>query len=705
MDPALVTEAVHSSAKMSWVLPVIAAILLFAPLAYGGVHTWSYSIIQLTLAATLLIMVAQWEWSLLRGTTEAQINWISFPLTPFLGCFLLLAIVQLIPLPAFLVQWLSPEAAAIREIGTASPSAWYPISLNPFATRLELFRLLSYGVILFLTIWSVRSQRDLIFLILVIAAVGVFEILYGGSQLFARPARIWGWKNIYASDRLSGTFINPDHLATFLAMAFFPVFGLFLGLKPNNRKTEPEKIEKKRSLKKQLADPGFLETGAQRFLVLFLAVVLATGLILTQSRAGFGAMVVSLTAISLLNRARRQDRFPWAGVGIFVGSLACYLWLVIGGIDLSRLGSSHGKEYRLSLYYDTLTTFRDFLWTGVGLGAFADVFPKYQGTYSIDKIVEYALSDWLQLLAETGIVGFLILQVSFWSYIFYLWNQWRRRQDVFVLGVGLGYIGALLSVALHAALDFPFHVPANAVLLAVVVGLSFVTVHLHRHPWPHFRYATRLIRWPGRSSALVSLTLMAALLVYLALPVWNHWAAERLAPSERNSTRKKVEYTIENLRAAMAKSPGNSSYAVILADEFEEEIQEVQEEGADESMLRNLESEILSLYEKAVRQNPANWRHREAFGSFLVGYEGPEPREQVLRGLKELDAAVRLFPQSGYLQMVYGETLLDIEENFPDLMPDELKGTGSCELHRALEKDPDLASEVKNILERFSKSQ
>ena len=690
-EPSLPEQATVGTRCNVPALLTLALLLIFAPLAFGGVHTWAYSLIQLVLLSFGLVVVGQQMWGLVRSPNTYRLEWPGHPLTPLIFGLIAWISLQLVPLPGVVVQWLSPQAAALRELGTVGAPNYYPLSLYAFATRLELFRLLSYVALLYLTLWAIRSPRNLILVILLIAGLGVFEILYGASQLFARPPRIWGWKNIYASSRLCGTFINCDHLAAFLEMSFFLTFGLFLGLKPGrtNNHTKPQGGLK--GLRRRLVDIHWLEAHARQFLVLFLALVLATGLVLTQSRGGVWAAAVSLGTIGLLERARRRGKSPWAAILLFIGSLMMYIWLVSGGIDLSRLGTLAGYEGRLSMYTGTLALAGDFLLTGVGFGAFAEVFSIYQAEPLLANFVDAAHSDWLQLMAETGVVGFLLVLGSFLYYLHYLWKHWRKRQDNLALGIGLGCIGALLSVGFHAALEFPLHIPANSLLLAVVVALGFLAVHLHRQPWSYFSYPTRIFQMSRRRGWIFAgHSALALLLLMLALAVWHHWAAERLAPSEMDSTRGPVTYTIPEIKAAMAKSPGNAAYPALLALELQKEAEATQGDTASKDIIRQ-------LYEQTVQLNPAQWRYHYDLGWFLLADQGPDRAACLLQGLEELEITTRLYPHSGFTHLGYGMALHFVEQYYAKILSANLRGRWREELQIAVEKDKTLRHEANDI--------
>ena len=83
----------------------------------------------------------------------------------------------------------------------------------------------------------------------------------------------------------------------------------------------------------------------------------------------------------------------------------------------------------------------------------------------------YAHNDYLHMSAEMGVfVLFLIL----WVIIAVLKRGWRiykmSRTD-WKRNLSLGASIGVLSIALHSLVDFNIHVPANAILFTVLVGI------------------------------------------------------------------------------------------------------------------------------------------------------------------------------------------------------------------------------------------
>jgi O-antigen ligase len=107
----------------------------------------------------------------------------------------------------------------------------------------------------------------------------------------------------------------------------------------------------------------------------------------------------------------------------------------------------------------------------VGLRDFETAYPRYQSLAS-DLWIDHAHNDYVERVAETGLVGallilsalgfFLRLAVRDWGYAFRSQASWIR------LGGAIGCCGMLV----HSLVDFDLLIPANAAWFAVLAGMA-----------------------------------------------------------------------------------------------------------------------------------------------------------------------------------------------------------------------------------------
>jgi O-antigen ligase len=195
--------------------------------------------------------------------------------------------------------------------------------------------------------------------------------------------------------------------------------------------------------------------------------------------SGFAGVVLvsgSLTAIALLllpagallvRTERSVRRFVSGGAALVV--IALVGAVVLGALTTptaSRDGSdglgSVLSERRLALWSDALALMQDSPLKGVGPGRFGLVSPIARS----DPDARWAHNEFLQVGAETGVVGMLLLVAVF------LWGFWAlAARSGGGTTVALG-AAALATVGIHASADYVLRFPALPLVTAALLGAA-----------------------------------------------------------------------------------------------------------------------------------------------------------------------------------------------------------------------------------------
>ena len=170
-----------------------------------------------------------------------------------------------------------------------------------------------------------------------------------------------------------------------------------------------------------------------------------------------------------------------SAAGVLAAGVILFAYLDPGGIA-RRLGSvadvsaarAEWVGRRKLMAFDTLRMWRDHPVLGVGMGAFEIAYPHYQ-SFASDDWIDHAHNDYIEALAETGLVGAMLILWAlalFFRDAFRDWEQSSRPQASWIrLAAAIGCFGILV----HSLWDFNLHIPANAVWFAVLAGIAITS--------------------------------------------------------------------------------------------------------------------------------------------------------------------------------------------------------------------------------------
>ncbi len=195
----------HTLASRFAFLMVCLAIILSA-LAYGTVHYWALAIFFLG-GVTILILWLIDSWHL--GTFRVSRNVLQLPL---LGMFLL-GLFQLLPLR-------HPE-----DVGTHSIPLVSSLSFDPYSTRFILVQIAALTIYFAAVLVFTDTPKRLRLLVRTIGVFGFFLAIFGLTQSFTSPDKIY-WMRELPQSQAFGPFINRHHFAGYMELALALPLGL-----------------------------------------------------------------------------------------------------------------------------------------------------------------------------------------------------------------------------------------------------------------------------------------------------------------------------------------------------------------------------------------------------------------------------------------------------------------------------------------------
>jgi O-antigen ligase len=392
---------------------------------------------------------------------------------------LLVGALQLVPLSPGLLRALSPESEAIwtaasRVVRLAGISTFnaHPISLDPGATAFELFRIGALLATFTASAFLVRTHTQRLILATVLCLTAMFESVYGLREAALQRYEIWGWANRLIFNRVTGTFVNPNHFGHYLAIVL--PMALFLAAFAWHVSGTDVPLSRRLAL---LIERRILMAG----FALIAAIACVAGILLAQSRGALLALCSGLFFVGALLPGRRIARLALAGVGGIVLVVAMVVYLGPERTVTRFIPSQFERQTFVGRRIGIASAFslwKRFSIFGSGLGTFERVVSMEQ-KQDLEKIYHHAHNDYAELAATGGTLGFVIVMVALIAGYVALWRMtfgagndlsWRRR------AFQTAALASLTIAMVHALLDFNFFIPSNPATLAAIVGAAVASV-------------------------------------------------------------------------------------------------------------------------------------------------------------------------------------------------------------------------------------
>jgi len=358
---------------------------------------------------------------------------------------------------------------------------WYPLaafmgvmfislvhSISLYLSLLDLADFLAYFLTLFLTINFIRTytQRNRVFWSLV--AVCLISSTYAVCQFYNIEFKFWarqgGRGNIFS------TFGNPNRYSGFVGGVLPAMIGYFL-----------------------------ISRGIRKYILGYIIPLTYTGMMMTFTRGALMGLGVSLIVMLLLlvrfyglnffKRYRYRLLYLIAIFVVITGIFSTENPINVSHLTVAQRAASAaaGKEtsvrQRIMIWRIGLLMFKDHPIIGQGIGTFKYHYLNYQGKFfenpANKNLINLAVwareahNEYVQILAETGILGFLCwmwLLFTFFRGRYISFKEEREKEDYLLPHLGLT-MGALV-ILVHATVSFPLHIIPNGILLFLLMGLA-----------------------------------------------------------------------------------------------------------------------------------------------------------------------------------------------------------------------------------------
>jgi O-antigen ligase len=415
----------------------VLAVVFWAPFAFGSVEPWAVGILKVA----AFVLLAVWA---LGGAIAARFVVNPNPAQITLFGAALLGVVQSLP------------------IGET-------LSVDPFATRQVTMTLLAFGVLFSLMLVTFDNAERLRKAALLAFAVALVLSVFGVVQRLSGTADIYWFREIpYEGVLPFGPYVNKNHFAGLIEL-WFP-----LGM-------------------------GFVVTGLAvrqtRFVLLVAGGAVCGAVFMSGSRTGTAIVFLQLCTLFFLYVASLR------GEGIDIGQFFMRLlvsaavvvailyatsmmidpWEILDSFQQLFEPDSRARDElsRWEMWRDTWPMFLANPIFGVGLGAFATAFTGYTSGTGRTMVVNQAHNDYLQFLAEGGLIGALL---GLLFLVVLARAAWRGTADPdpSIRSVAIGGTIGCLGLLLHSLVDFNLQIPSNALAFLFTAALVVRTVNSGR---------------------------------------------------------------------------------------------------------------------------------------------------------------------------------------------------------------------------------
>jgi O-antigen ligase len=375
--------------------------------------------------------------------------------------FLILILLQLVPLPEALVSALSPNASPVQNrLSLPLEQGPRALSIDATLTRAGL----ASAAAALMVFWAARdvfSRGGVRTAARTIALAGFALALVGLAQRATAPnTLLWIWTPLDPGAKPFGPFVSRNDFAAWLLQASAVTVGFTITHVRSHGLLQNSSI--RIAITNVLADgTGLLFAGATALMLLTLIASLSRGALL-----GAAAAVACGYAFAR-QRSIGRGRATRIGVLLLLVVLLGGVWLNLGALTQRLAGGTEAS--RMTIWRETLPIVAHFPLTGTGLGTYPRSMAIYQRT-TPDILFNHAHSEYLQLVAEGGV---LLTVPALIALAAWLALARRRIRDDHreMLWIRMASAAGMAGIAVQCIWDTTLRMPANAMLFALLAAM------------------------------------------------------------------------------------------------------------------------------------------------------------------------------------------------------------------------------------------
>ncbi len=593
---------------------------------------WWLPAFDLCLFAALLVpfvlggRLAHGELLLVAATIGCSISWIGYQFSQatvtcvwtkvewLLIAILSVGLLQIVPLPASLLDQLSPNIKTVLPLWNGAPESlvgtWNYLSLTVSDTRAALAMGIAYVLLFWLTTQRVREIADvsrilkaMCVLAAIMAGFGLLQYL-GSNGLYYW---VFEYPAVTTADQIKGAFTNKNHFAAFLMLAIGPCIWWLMELMDG----------------RQIDEPVFGTAGAASLprpvrvaLVGGMGALVIVAWLSSLSRGAVVAGAIGVGVMLLIMALRSMISIRIVGGLCLIGVVAGALQFAVGYEAMMNRLDRWDDNGRMPIWNANLAAESEFRFFGSGIGSHRYIYHRYLDKPYDEHEYSHAESNFLNVATETGLAGLSLSIVALSCCFWWCFQGVRASRSKSTTIALLALMVSLIATSVHALVDFTWYVPGYMVFLLVQMACLCRLTQLVRATAPNSAPAPtwNVPRW---ALAPAGLMLFAAGLwmLKLELPLYaaeSHWLEYRrlvfnpdtalegdadatiTADQKDERSRDLAARKIRTLRAAIKANPHDSRFHVRLARLYVALFHDLQDSADNQMPLNQIRDAAIS---------------------------------------------------------------------------------------------------------------
>lgn len=422
----------------------------------------------------------EWSWTLCAFLVSAlTLSWLALSLFQPQNISLSLN-------PAIITLFLAVCAWALLQTAAWTPSAshhplWQMagetlnqdlpgrITVSTEDSLTALMRLLSYGLVFFLSFQFGRSRERAFSAFRILAFAGLAYAIYGLITYWSGSGSLLLFKDEAFKVDVRSTFVNRNSFATYAGLTLLCAMAWFYQSVVVRRSNLVYDMPRGRELR---IEQFILKTWKPLTALL----LMSTALILTHSRGGFISTVAGgAVLLGALNYRQKISSTRSKTVIAAAIAVAVLAFILTSEVLLQRMNRIDLEwNGRMAVYELIAQPLKQGHLQGLGYGTFSDSFRMYRDE-QLKAQFDKAHNTYLENIFELGWPAALALFTCIgWLGLVCLKGLCNRRRDWVFPATGLA---ATVLVGVHSIFDFSLQMPAIAITYACILGIACAQSH------------------------------------------------------------------------------------------------------------------------------------------------------------------------------------------------------------------------------------